>query len=57
MSTTMMTTDVEARVCLGVGHVTFLSSTFEPARNSLNFSITTFTLSIRHPLISLSGSY
>ena len=36
MITTMITTDVEARVCFGVGHVTFFSSTFEPARNCLS---------------------
>jgi len=40
MITTMMTTDVEARVCLGVGHVTFFSSTFDPVRNCLIFSVT-----------------
>ncbi len=30
-----MTTEVEAKVCLGVGHVTFLSSVFAPFRNWL----------------------
>ena len=50
MITTMMTTDVEASVCYGVGQVTFLSSTLEPARNCLTFSMITLTLSIRKPL-------
>ena len=45
MTTTIITTDVEARVCFGVGHATFFSSTIVSAKNCLIFARVNLTLS------------
>jgi hypothetical protein len=44
--TTIITTDVEASVCFGVGQVTFLSSIRASFRNCLTFVNINLTLSI-----------
>jgi len=49
MTTTTITTNVEARVCFGVGQVTFLSSTLTSFKKCLTFSMNTLILSIHQP--------
>ena len=44
--TTIITTEVEASVCLGVGHVTFFNSIFASFKNRITLSAIILTLFI-----------